>query len=83
MATHLGSCMILPVEVSEIQRRLLDAYGIRVEPEMARYVLRRLTDDPSLKLNVIGGNARTGTPMRTLIDPARLTKASPPGLVTQ
>jgi hypothetical protein len=72
--------MIWPVEPAELQRRLLDVYGIRVEPEMARFVLRRLVDDPGLKLAVIGGNARTGAPIRTLIDPAMLTKSSSPTL---
>lgn len=53
---------------------MLDAYGIRVEPEMSEYVLRRLrqVSGAMRELPVIGGEARTGMPVRTVVDLARL-----------
>ena len=61
----------------EIRKRMLDAYGIRVEPEMSEYVLRRLHQAGGAlrELPVIGGEARTGMPVRRTIDPARLQQA--------
>jgi hypothetical protein len=66
------------VEWTDVQQRLLDLYGIRVEPEMGRYVMRMLTSGGASKLPVIGGNAKTGMPMRTLIDPAVLQNNAAP-----
>jgi hypothetical protein len=65
------------VEWTEVQQRLLDVYGLRVEPAMGRYVMRHLTSGEASKLPVIGGNAKTGTPMRTLIDPAVFQQNAP------
>jgi hypothetical protein len=70
--------MIWRVEFAEVQQRVLDAYGIRVEPEMAKYLLRRLSAGG--KVGVIGGDARTGMPTRKLIDPAALAASSPPSI---
>ena len=58
----------------EIRKRVLEAYGIRVEPEMSEYVLRRLRQAGTAlrELPVIGGEARTGMPVRRTIDLARL-----------
>ena len=58
----------------EIRKRMLQAYGIRVEPQMSEYVARRLRQagDALSELPVIGGEARTGIPIRTMIDPAVL-----------
>ena len=57
-----------------IRKRMLDAYGIRVEPHMSEYVLRRLrhAGDALRELPVIGGEARTGMPVRMTIDLTRL-----------
>ena len=57
-----------------IRKRMLDAYGIRVDPHMSEYVLRRLKQagDALRELPVIGGEARTGMPVRMTIDLARL-----------
>jgi hypothetical protein len=67
------------VDLADVQKRLLEYYGIRVEPEMGRYVLRRLAQAGSAlrELPVIGGNARTGVPVRLLIDPSRLGSSVP------
>jgi hypothetical protein len=41
--------------------------------------MRKLTSGGTSKLPVIGGHAKTGMPMRTLIDPAVLqSNAAPP-----
>ena len=58
------------MELTDVQQRVLDAYGIRVEPEMGRYVIRRLQQAGAAlrELPVIGGDARTGVPVRRLID---------------
>jgi hypothetical protein len=69
------------VEWTDVQQRLLDSYGIRVEPQMASYVMRRLTEPasaPPRELPVIGGNARTGMPLRISVDPAVLMKPASP-----
>ena len=68
----------MELQLDDVQRRLLEVYGIRVEPEMARYIMRRLSAGGSSKVPIIGGHAMTGTPMRTLIDPAGLAERSQP-----
>ena len=62
------------VDGEAIRKRMLDAYGSRVEPEMSEYGLRRLrhAGDALRELPVIGGEARTGRPVRQMIDLARL-----------
>jgi hypothetical protein len=58
------------MDVQEVQRRMLERYGIRVEPEMSAYVLRRLNQAGGAlrELAVIGGEARTGVPTRTIVN---------------
>ena len=65
------------MDVTAVQQRMLDAYGIRVEPEIAGYVVRRLQQAGSAlrELPVIGGDARTGIPVRRLVD---ATQFAPP-----
>ncbi len=67
------------MEAKELSERLLAHYGIRVEPHMAEYVLRRLNDAGAaiVQIPVIAGDARTGMPMRKLIDPAILVGPTP------
>ena len=62
------------MDLSEVQRRLLQHYGLRVEDEMGRYVLRRLTQagQALADLPVIGGDARTGMPLRIRVSPMSL-----------
>ena len=64
-----------------IRKRMLDAYGIRVEPEMTAYVARRLTQaaDALAGFHVIGGDARTGMPIRKMVEPAEFTRTTTPG----
>jgi hypothetical protein len=64
------------VDGEAIRKRMLDAYGIRVEPHMSEYVLRRLKQAGGAlrELPVIGGEARTGMPVRMTVDLARLQR---------
>ena len=50
----------------EIRRRLLAQFGIRIEPHMSRYVLARLNDGEA-DVTVMGGDARTGVALRTVV----------------
>jgi hypothetical protein len=63
----------------ELQKKLLERWGLRVEPEMSRYVARRLTrgltQGAPEALAIIGGDSRTGRPIQMLIDPAELSSA--------
>ena len=72
------------MEPADVQRRILDAYGICVEPEMVRYVLRRLEQAGGAlrELPVIGGNARTGAPVRMVIDPSRFVPPAAPAVAS-
>ena len=59
---------------------LVKHYGIRVEPHMRKYVLARLRDAGAAlaQIPVIGGDARTGVPLRAMIDPTVLLPLPPP-----
>jgi len=63
------------VDRKEIQQALL-ARGVRIEPEMADYVARRLLEQKSQErmIPLLGGDARTGVPIRTTISRNELTK---------
>jgi len=67
------------LDEAEIAKALLQNYNIRVEPEMSRYVRRQL-DEGAKEFAVIGGDARTGVPLRLIIDPSRLRQ--PPAIAT-
>ena len=51
----------------EIRRRLIAQFGIHIEPEMSRYVLRRVNGGGGA-IPVMGGDARTGVAVRKLVD---------------
>ena len=63
-----------------IRKRMLESYGIRVEPHMSDYLARRLQQpgDALRELPVIGGEARTGMPIRKIINLAQLQAPAPP-----
>ena len=67
------------MDAQQIRQRMLDAYGIRVEPEMSAYVARKLAQAGNAlrELPVMGGDARTGMPLRLMVDPARLSAITP------
>jgi len=61
------------VTAAEVQRHFLHHLNLRIGPETAAYVLRRLDANPSASaIPVIGGNARTGVPVRVLVDPSQI-----------
>jgi hypothetical protein len=69
------------VNENDIERVLLREYGIRVQPGMSRYVLNRLRAAArgpifGQTISVIGGDARTGVPMRALVALDRLNQAA-------
>jgi hypothetical protein len=65
------------VDGEAIRQKMLESYGLRVEPHMSDYVARRLQQagDALASFHVIGGDARTGMPMRTMVDVAKLQQA--------
>jgi hypothetical protein len=69
------------MDAIEVQKRILDRYGIRVEPAMSDYVLRKLTQSTTPRkassFPVMGGDARTGIPVRQLISPHELSDSVP------
>jgi hypothetical protein len=70
------------VDKGEVSRRILHQYQIRVDPEMSAYVLRQLEQAGkairSAGIPIMGGNARTGVPVREMVDPAKLLAAAEP-----
>jgi len=60
------------VDEKEIARRLLHNFGIRIEPEMSVYARRQLERNRAADFHVMGSNALTGVPMRTLINVQQL-----------
>jgi hypothetical protein len=56
----------------QLQRLFLDQFNMRIEKEMNAYILRKLADGDRAPFAVIGGDARTGVPMRLMIEPAQL-----------
>jgi hypothetical protein len=58
----------------QVQEALLKQYNIRVAAPMAEYVVKKMRDASgvSAQLPVIGGEARTGVPVRMLVDVSRL-----------
>lgn len=63
------------MDIPAIQRALLSEYGLRIDPAMGEYVLSNLQSSRSGSLPVIGGDARTGVPTRTMIDLSTLAGA--------
>ena len=59
------------MDEGRITELMLRNFGLRVEDEMTRYILRRLKSEQKA-FPVIGGDARTGTPVQRLIDAAEL-----------
>jgi hypothetical protein len=64
------------MDAEQVRKRMLDAYGVRVEPQMSEYVIRRMDQDALASMPIIGGDAKTGVPVRMSIDPAKLAQPS-------
>ena len=60
------------VTAAEVQRQFLHRLNLRIGPETAAYVLRRLDAESASPIPVMGGNARTGGPVRILVDPSQI-----------
>jgi hypothetical protein len=65
------------VDHAEIQGALR-RIGIRVEPEMAEYLGRQMQQQQSGlgKVAVLGGDARTGVPVRRMVAVNELTRSA-------
>ncbi len=62
------------MEETELQRRLREHLGLRVGPEMARYLLKKLSDGTLGQgtISAMGGDAKTGIAMNKSIPLATL-----------
>ena len=61
----------------EIQRAMLDQFGIRVQPEMSKYILTHLQKGAQTEIAVMGSRARTGVPVRQRITLGALQQPAP------
>ena len=60
---------------SQLQDILLQRLGLRIGPEMARYLRQRLESSASA-IPIIAADARSGLPLRRMIDPSVLRAAT-------
>ncbi|HTL31408.1 MAG TPA: hypothetical protein VL282_19395 [Tepidisphaeraceae bacterium] len=65
------------MESEQVQRAMLEKFGIRVQPEMIKYILAQLKQSASAEIPVMGSYARTGVPVRQHISLAALQQTSP------
>ncbi|CAN5417427.1 hypothetical protein BH09PLA1_BH09PLA1_15220 [soil metagenome] len=56
------------MDEKEIARRLLHHFAIRIGPEMSAYARRQLERDGAKEFHVMGAHARTGVPIRSIIN---------------
>jgi hypothetical protein len=54
---------------------LLNRFRLRVRPEMAEFVLKRMLDASGEPIPVMGGDARTGVAVRQLLAAQELQRA--------
>ena len=62
------------MEETQLQTALREQLGLRVGPEMAKYLLKKLSDGPlgQRSISAMGGDAKTGIPMHKTIPIATL-----------
>jgi len=62
------------MEETELQTRLREQLGLRVGPEMAKYLLKKISDGTlgQSSISAMGGDAKTGIPMLKTIPIATL-----------
>jgi hypothetical protein len=65
------------VDATDVRTRMLAQFGIRIEPAMSDYVLRQLERSANAPFPVMGGDARTGVPVRRFIPASAFAGASP------
>ena len=53
------------MEETELQKQLRERLGLRVGPEMAKYLLKKMSDGTlgQGSISAMGGDAKTGIPM--------------------
>ena len=56
------------MDASDVQRQILQRYGIRVEPAMSDYAFCKLRGKNAPSFAIMGGDARTGIPVRHMIN---------------
>ena len=67
------------MEAEELRKVFRERVGIRIGPKTGEYVLGRLIAPPDglhVPIPVMGGDARTGAAIRTVIDPALLRQSA-------
>ena len=68
------------MDAADVRTRMLAHFGLRIEPAMSGYVLRQLGNTASssgASFAVMGGDARTGVPVRRVIPVAAFDVVSP------
>jgi hypothetical protein len=58
---------------AELRRLVRDRLGLRIEPDMSRYLLGRSAESDQA-VAVLGSDARTGVPRREMVDVRRMGK---------
>ena len=73
-----------PMNPDDVRRLFLHRLGLRIGPETAAYVMRRLeagqsalsVDDAPDVIPVMAGDARTGVAVRRMVGLSQITRAS-------
>ena len=74
----------IPMTAEEVRKLFLNRLGLRIGPETAAYVLRRLEagqaapglGEPAGEIPVMAGDARTGAAVRRFVHPWQIVGAS-------
>jgi hypothetical protein len=61
---------------AQINRIMVDQFGLRIQPHMTDYVRRRLRSGAHTSVPVMGGDARTGVAIRKIIALQALEQAA-------
>ena len=67
------------MDAENVRKLLREQVGVRIGPDTSEYVLGRLLAPPDGKhapIAVMGGDARTGAPIRTFVEPAILLQGN-------
>ena len=69
------------MDAGDVRTRMLAQFGLRIEPAMSAYVIRQLGNTASssgASFPVLGGDARTGVPVRRLVPAAAFDVVASP-----
>jgi hypothetical protein len=64
------------VQIEALQQLLLDEHGLRVSDAMGEYILKSLETPGTDPVPVIGGDSRTGVPVRAMIPLESIRRAA-------